>query len=67
MGLTDYEKLLHDNVTANYQITDASNVKQIIFDDKNIANALKLDNKIKKIGQKGGILNSKRSQTKFLQ
>ena len=27
VGITDYKKLLHDNVTANYQITDANNRK----------------------------------------
>ena len=67
VGIPDYKKLLHDNVTANYQITDANNVKQINLDAKNIANTLKLDNRIKKFAKKGGILNSKRSQTKFLQ
>ena len=52
MGIIDSKKLLHDNVTVNCQITNASNVKQINLDVINIANNLKLDNKIEKLAKK---------------
>ena len=65
VGITDCIKLLHDNVTANYQITDTNNVKQINLDAKNIAKTLKLDNKIEKLAKKEVFLTPKDHKPNF--
>ena len=65
MGITDYKKLLHDNITVNCQITDASNVKKINLDAINIANSLKLDNRIEKIAKKETCLPVKDHKPNF--
>ena len=65
VGKTDNNKLLHDKVTANYQITDSSNVNQINLDAKNIANTLKLDNRIENLAEKKALLTLKDYKPNF--
>ena len=63
--LTDYKKLLHDNVTANHQKADADNATQINLDFKNIANTFKLDNRIKYLTEKEAFLTLKDHKPNF--
>ena len=65
VGITDNKKLLHDNVTANYQITDANNVKQINLDAENIAKTLKLNYRIKILAKKETFLTIKDHKPNF--
>ena len=61
----DYEKLLHDNITANYRKASDNATKQINTEGKGLACSLNLDSRIEKIAKKFAFITLKDHKPNF--
>lgn len=62
---TEYNKLLHDNITKTYKKTDKNTAEKITKEDKIITQKLELENKVEKMAEKQAFITLKDHKENF--
>ena len=60
-----YDKMLIDNVTANYKITQPSTKRKIDLEAKKIANSLKIDDRVECLAERTAFITLKDHKSNF--